>query len=376
MNKLKQLFAGGAALTFMSSVAHAEYGLNMPVGVTETSRQVYDLHMLILWVCVAIGVVVFGAMIYSMIYHRKSRGYVAAQFHESMTAELVWTIIPFIILIVMAIPATKVLVDMHDATEADMTVKITGYQWKWQYEYIGEDVSFFSKLDAKSNEARMVGSDIDPATVENYLLNVDHPLVIPAGKKIRFLLTSADVIHSWWIPDFGWKKDAIPGFINEAWTVVDEPGVYRGQCAELCGRDHGFMPIVVEVKSEADYAAWLAAQKGAAATAKLAAIEDLDPRELKQKGKKVYRANCVACHQKKGEGIPGVFPAITGGAIATGDINNHINMVMNGKTGTAMAGFKDQLSDVELAAVITYQRNSLGNKVGDAVQPAAIAALR
>ena len=376
MNKLKQLFATGAVLAFMSGAAQAEYGLNMPVGVTETSRQVYDLHMLILWVCVAIGVVVFGAMIYSMIYHRKSRGAVASQFHESMTAELVWTVVPFVILIVMAIPATTVLIDMHDTSEADMTVKVTGYQWKWRYEYIGEDVSFFSSLDAASNEARQVGSDIDPATIENYLLDVDHPLVLPVGKKVRILLTAADVIHSWWVPDFGWKKDAIPGFINEAWVKVDEPGTYRGQCAELCGRDHGFMPIVVVVKSVADYEVWLAEQKGAAASAKLAAIEDLDPRELKQKGKKVYRANCVACHQKKGEGIPDVFPAITGSAIATGDINNHINMVMNGKTGTAMAGFKDQLTDVELAAVITYQRNSLGNKMRDAVQPAQIAALR
>ena len=376
MNKLKQLFATGAVLAFMSGAAQAEYGLNMPVGVTETSRQVYDLHMLILWVCVAIGVVVFGAMIYSMIYHRKSRGAVASQFHESMTAELVWTVVPFVILIVMAIPATTVLIDMHDTSEADMTVKVTGYQWKWRYEYIGEDVSFFSSLDAASNEARQVGSDIDPATIENYLLDVDHPLVLPVGKKVRILLTAADVIHSWWVPDFGWKKDAIPGFINEAWVKVDEPGTYRGQCAELCGRDHGFMPIVVVVKSVADYEVWLAEQKGAAASAKLAAIEDLDPRELKQKGKKVYRANCVACHQKKGEGIPDAFPAITGSAIATGDINNHINMVMNGKTGTAMAGFKDQLTDVELAAVITYQRNSLGNKMRDAVQPAQIAALR
>lgn len=376
MNKLKQIFASVAALTLMSGVAHAEYGLNMPVGVTETSRQVYDLHMLILWVCVAIGVVVFGAMIYSMVYHRKSQGAVASQFHESMTAELVWTVIPFIILVVMAIPATKVLIEMHDSSEADMTVKITGYQWKWHYEYIGEDLDFFSSLDAASNEARQVGSGIDPSTVADYLLNVDHPLVIPVGKKVRFLLTAEDVIHAWWVPDFGWKKDAIPGLINEAWVIVDEPGVYRGQCAELCGRDHGFMPIVVEVKSEADYATWLVAQKVAKQVAKLAAIEDLDPRELKRAGKKVYRANCIACHQKKGEGLPGVFPAINGSAVATGDINKHIDIVMNGKKGTTMAAYKDQLTDLELAAVVTYQRNSLGNKVGDAVQPAEIAALR
>lgn len=376
MNKLKQLCAGGAALTFMSSIARADYGLNLPVGVTETSRQVYDLHMLILWVCVVIGVIVFGAMIYSMIYHRKSRGAVASQFHESMTAELVWTVIPFIILIVMAIPATTVLIDMHDSSEADLQIKVTGYQWKWRYEYIGEDVDFFSTLDAASNEARQVGSDIDPATVDNYLLNVDHPLVIPVGKKVGFLLTASDVIHSWWVPDFGWKKDAIPGFINEAWVKVDEPGVYRGQCAELCGRDHGFMPIVVEVKSEADYATWLAEQKVGSAAEKTAVIEEIDPLELKNIGKKVYTANCVACHLQKGEGVAGVFPAITGSAIATGDINQHIDLVMNGKPGTAMAAFKDQLNDTELAAVITYQRNSLGNKVGDAMQPIDIAALR
>lgn len=380
MNKLKQLFASGALLTFMSSVAHAEYGLNMPVGVTETSRQIYDLHMLILWVCVAIGVVVFGAMIWSMIFHRKSQGAVAAQFHESMTAELVWTVVPFIILIVMAIPATKVLIDMHDASEADMSIKITGYQWKWRYEYIGEDVDFFSSLDAASNAARQVGSDIDPSTVDNYLLNVDHPLVIPVNTKVRFLLTASDVIHAWWVPDFGWKKDAIPGFINEAWVKVDEPGVYRGQCAELCGRDHGFMPIVVEVKSEADYAVWLAAQKGeeviAAVANELAISEAVTTDDLMKKGEAVYQSNCVACHQAKGEGIAGVFPAITGGVISTGPIEQHIDRVINGKAGTAMAAFKDQLTDIELAAVITYQRNALGNKVGDSVQPSAIAALR
>lgn len=380
MNKLKQLFASGALLTFMSSVAHAEYGLNMPVGVTETSRQIYDLHMLILWVCVAIGVVVFGAMIWSMIFHRKSQGAVAAQFHESMTAELVWTVVPFIILIVMAIPATKVLIDMHDASEADMSIKITGYQWKWRYEYMGEDVDFFSSLDAASNKARQVGSDIDPSTVDNYLLNVDHPLVIPVNTKVRFLLTASDVIHSWWVPDFGWKKDAIPGYINEAWVKVDEPGVYRGQCAELCGRDHGFMPIVVEVKSEADYAVWLAAQKGeevvAAVANKVAISKVANTDDLMKKGEAVYQSNCVACHQAKGEGILGVFPAITGGVITTGPIEQHIDRAMNGKAGTAMMAYKDQLTDVELAAVITYQRNALGNKVGDSVQPSAIAALR
>ena len=376
MIKLKQLFAGGLVLTFLSSVAQAEYGLNLPLGVTETSKQVYDLHMLILWVCVVIGVIVFGAMIYSMIYHRKSRGAVASQFHESMTAEIIWTVIPFVILIVMAVPATKVLIEMHDTSEADMKIKVTGYQWKWRYEYIGEGVDFFSTLDAASNEARKLGSDIDPSTVENYLLNVDNPLVIPAGKKVGFLLTASDVIHSWWVPDFGWKKDAIPGFVNEAWVKVDEPGVYRGQCAELCGRDHGFMPIVVEVKSQADYETWLAEQKTGVAVAQVDVLKEFDSAELNSKGKDIYNANCVACHQQNGQGVPGVFPAITGSTIATGDINQHIDMIMNGKAGTAMAAFKEQLNDVELAAVVTYQRNSLGNNVGDVVQPTAIAALR
>lgn len=428
MNKPKQLFASGVLLTLMSNVAHAEFGLNLTKGVTDTSLQIYDLHMLILWICVAIGVLVFGAMIYSMIYHRKSKGAVAAQFHESVAAELAWTIIPFVILIAMVIPATTVLIDMHDASESDISIKVTGYQWKWHYEYIGEDVSFYSSLDAKSNEARQVGSDIDPASVEDYLLNVDHPLVIPAGKKVRFLLTAGDVIHSWWVPAFGWKKDAVPGFINEAWANVNEPGIYRGQCAELCGRDHGFMPIVVEVKTAEDYAVWLAEQKGetpttaavakaetavataveateTAITAVVAAAETVvaDAVATTEKavaevvatteaavieavanvsavaqvsGADVYATQCAACHLATGSGVPGVFPAITGSPVATGPADAHIKIVMNGKVGTAMAAFKDRLSDAELAAVITYERNSLGNSVGDEVLPSAIAALR
>ena len=255
-------FTALATLTGILAAAPAfASGLNMTEGVTETSKAVYDLHMIILWVCVVIGVIVFGAMGYSMYAHRKSRGVTPATFHESTKMEIVWTVVPFVILIGMAIPSTKVLVDMHDVSDPDLTIKVVGYQWKWEYEYIEDGVRFFSTLDAASNRARQLNSGVDPATVDNYLLDVDKPLVIPAGKKVRFLLTANDVIHSWWVPEFGWKKDAIPGFINEAWTRVDEPGVYRGQCAELCGRDHGFMPIVVEVKSEADYRAWLAAAK-------------------------------------------------------------------------------------------------------------------
>jgi len=376
VDKLKQLFAFSTLLVCLPGAAHAEYALNLPFGVTETSQAVYGLHMKILWVCVAIACIVFGAMIWSMVFHRKSQGAVAKQFHESLLAELLWTIIPIIILVIMAIPATKVLIDMHDSSEADMSIKVTGYQWKWRYQYIDEDIDFFSSLDDASNAARQVGSNIDPATVDHYLLNVDHPLVIPVGKKVRFLLTASDVIHSWWVPEFGWKKDAIPGYINEAWAKVDTVGTYRGQCAELCGRDHGFMPIVVEVKSAEDYAAWVQAQKIEVVATKQVVAETLDPKELKHKGKKVYRANCAVCHQAKGEGVPGIFPAITGSALVTGDLSQHISVVMNGKFGTAMAAFKDQLSDLELAAVITYQRNSLGNKVGDIAQPADIAALR
>jgi cytochrome c oxidase subunit 2 len=245
-----------------SGAASADLALNMPYGVTETSQNVYQLHMIILWICVAIGVGVFGAMFYSIYHHRKSKGAKAAQFHESTTVEVVWTVIPFLILVGMAIPSTITLIKMYDASEEDMTVKVTGYQWKWHYDYVDEGVGFFSSLDPDSNLARQVGSGIDPKSVDNYLLNVDNPLVLPAGKKVRFVITANDVIHAWWVPEFGWKRDAIPGFINEAWTKVDEPGVYRGQCAELCGRDHGFMPIVVEVKSQSEYEKWLAERKG------------------------------------------------------------------------------------------------------------------
>jgi cytochrome c oxidase subunit 2 len=236
----------------------------MTEGATKTSKDVYDLHMLILWVCVVIGIVVFGAMFYSIYYHRKSRGVTPATFHESTTVELLWTTIPLVILIAMAIPAAKTLIEMEDTRNADLTIKVTGYQWKWHYDYLGQNVSFFSTLDAKSNEARQLGSGIDVRTVPNYLLDVDNRLVLPVGKKIRFLITANDVIHSWWVPALGWKKDGIPGFINETWTNIDTPGVYRGQCAELCGRDHGFMPIVVEAMEAGAYQQWLAAHQSTA----------------------------------------------------------------------------------------------------------------
>ncbi|PWG61948.1 cytochrome c oxidase subunit II [Sediminicurvatus halobius] len=255
--------AAALVLLVAAMPAWADFGLlNMTEGVTESSRQIYDLHMRIFWITVVIGLVVFGAMFYSMFRHRKSRGVKPAQFHHSTAVEIVWTVIPLIILVSMAVPATRVLIDLEDTSDAEMTVKVTGYQWFWGYEYMGEDVQFFSRLDEASNRARQLGSGIDPSSVDNYLQNVDRRLVLPVDTKIRFLITAEDVIHSWWVPDLGWKKDAIPGFVNQTWTVIDEPGVYRGRCAELCGRDHGFMPVVVEAVAQDEYEQWLAGQRG------------------------------------------------------------------------------------------------------------------
>lgn len=247
-----------ATMSLYSSASLALQPYNMPVGVTDISENVFGLHMLIFWVCVAIGIVVFGVMLISIVKHRKSAGHQAAQFHESTRVEIIWTVIPFAILIGMAIPASQTLIAMEDSgTDADMTIKITGYQWKWEYEYLGEDVSFYSNLSTPREQI-----ENQAGKTENYLLEVDNPLVLPVGKKVRFLLTSNDVIHAWWVPDLAVKKDAVPGFINEMWTRINEPGTYRGQCAELCGRDHGFMPVVVEALPEEEYEAWLASQKG------------------------------------------------------------------------------------------------------------------
>jgi len=368
----------GGGLMLLAGQAAADYALNMTPGATAISHEIYDLHMLIFWICVAIGAVVFGVMFISMLKHRKSQGAVAAQFHESTTVEIIWTVIPFVILIVMAIPATKTLLAMENTRDSDLTIKITGYQWKWRYDYMGgkpeyEDnkFGFFSVLatprDQIENKAEKG---------EHYLLEVDHPVVVPVGKKIRFLVTGNDVIHSWWVPALGVKTDGIPGFINQSWAKIDAPGIYRGQCAELCGKDHGFMPIVIEAKSEADYQSWVAEQKATA----LAAAEDPNKvwtkEELIAKGEQVYTANCAACHQPTGEGIPGTFPALKGSKIATGPVADHLNRVINGKPGTAMAAFGPQLSDSEIAAVITYERNSWGNNTGDAVQPSQVKAAR
>jgi cytochrome c oxidase subunit 2 len=264
MKLVKRAFAAGTVLLLGTGPAMAAWSdLNLRVGVTELSREIYDLHMLILWICVAIAVAVFGVMIYSIATFRKSKGAVPATFDHNTKAEVIWTVIPVMILVGMAIPAAKTLVKIDDMRDSDLTIKVTGYQWKWQYEYVDQGVSFYSTLARSSDEARQLDSGIDPRSVEHYLLDVDNPLVVPQGKKVRVLVTASDVIHSWWVPDFGMKKDAIPGYINELWFRAEEPGVYRGQCAELCGRDHGFMPIVVVVKPQDEYEAWLAEQKAA-----------------------------------------------------------------------------------------------------------------
>ena len=369
--KRKLMALNTGLLALGSTTASAEYGLNLQRGVTPISQEAYDLHMLIFWICVAIAVVVFGVMFISILRHRKSKGAVASQFHESTAVEILWTIIPFLILVGMAIPATKALVAMEDTSNSDLTIKVTGYQWKWGYDYIDDGVSFLSTL---STPKEQIFNQAEKG--EHYLLEVDNPLVVPVNKKVRLLITSSDVIHAWWVPELGMKKDAIPGFVNEMWIKVDTEGTYRGQCAELCGKDHGFMPIVVVAKNEADYGQWLVAQKSASDADAAAANKQWSQSDLMARGEKVYNANCAACHQANGEGVPGVFPAMKGSAIATGPIDGHLQMVLNGKSGTAMAAFGGQLNDIDIAAVVTYERNAWGNDSGDLVQPSEVKAAR
>ena len=362
-------------LLFTPQLAFAEFGLNLPEGVTSVSRNIYGLHMKIFWVCVVIALLVFGAMIWSMVFHRKSKGAVASNFHESTKIELAWTIIPLIILIALAIPATRVMVDLEKTDEADMTVKITGYQWKWQYEYLENDVSFFSSLSEKNRKE--MADPVARANAENYLLEVDNPLVLPVGKKIRFLMTSNDVIHSWWMRDFGVKQDANPGYINDAWATIEKPGTYRGQCTELCGKDHGFMPVVVIAKPQAEYDVWVAEQEAKQKAAAAASAGTKSKEELMVQGQKVYSANCAACHGATGAGVPGVFPAITGSAVVNNpDTASHIDIGLNGVAGSAMQAFGKQLNDGDLASVLTYQRNAMGNSTGDLIQPSDIKAAR
>ena len=363
------------SLASLSGSASAAWELNLPVGVTPLSAIVYDLHMLILWICVLIGVVVFGVMFYSIVYHRKSRGHEAAHFHHSAFAEIAWTIIPCVILVGMAIPSTTTLIEMEDTSDPDMTLKVTGYQWKWRYDYLEDGVTFYSNLAPESRRAIYeVGGPQERA--EKYLLEVDNPVVLPTDRKVRILLTADDVIHAWWVPELGQKKDAIPGFVNEIWTRIEKPGTYRGQCAELCGKDHGFMPIVVIAKPEEEYRAWVEEQKQAQAEARTAALREWTRPELMAKGEAVYASACAGCHQLDGGGVPHHIAAIAGSDVATGDLDQHLKVVLEGRAGTTMRAFGTELDDVELAALMTYQRNAFGNATGDLVQPATVAVAR
>lgn len=374
--RLFQSIAKISALTlgiFSPLALSQESALNMTQGVTEISNTVYNLHMTILYICVAIALIVFSIMFWSLYRHRKSKGAISASFHESTTIEIIWTAIPIIILIVMAIPSTQALIIMEDTEKADLTIQITGSQWKWHYRYFDHDLGFYSRLATSQAE-------INNETVKqpNYLKDVDNPLVLPTDKKIRFLITADDVIHSWWVPDFAVKKDANPGFINEAWTKIDEQGIYRGQCAELCGKDHGFMPIVVKAVPPAQFDDWLAQQQiivqQQLQAEQLSLTQTLDMAEMMKLGEQVYNKACAACHQANGEGIPGAFPALKGSPIALGEVNKHIEIVLLGVAGTAMGAFSNQLSKKEIAAVVTFERNAWGNDTGDVVQPAQVEA--
>ncbi len=348
--------------------------LNLTEGVTPTSKKVYDLHMTILYIVTAIGVAVFAVMCWSIFHHRKSRGAVPAKFHHSTFAEVTWTIIPILILVAMAVPATKTLIFMEQTGDSDMTIKVTGYQWKWKYDYLEEDISFFSTLAQDSNEARQRDAALRPEEVDNYLLEVDNPVVVPINTKIRILTTAADVNHAWWVPDLGWKRDAIPGFINDNWTYIEKAGTYRGQCAELCGKDHGFMPIVLKAVPQEEYVAWVKEMKGEAVADAADAVREWNMDELVAKGQEVYNKNCGACHMAAGEGVPGMFPALAGSAIANGPAEEFATQILNGKN--LMPPFKDQLNDAEIAAAMTFVRNSWNNTAQDSIQPIAVGAVR
>jgi cytochrome c oxidase subunit 2 len=359
-----------AGLVALPGQAWAFPEWNFQPPVTTIADQIIGLHEYIFWICVVIFVGVFGVMFYSLFKHRKSVGHQAAQFHENTLVEVVWTVIPFLILLFMAYPATKTILAMHDTASPDMTIKVTGYQWKWNYDYVQDGFGFYSNLSTP--HAQIV--NLAPKG-DHYLLEVDNPMVVPAGAKVRLLITAGDVIHSWWVPAFGVKQDAIPGFVRDTWFRADKPGIYRGQCA----KEHGFMPIVVEVKSKDDYATWLGEQKGKLAAAADDPAKVWDLKDLVARGEKVFAANCSACHQPSGKGVPGAFPALDGSKVVTGPKDAQIHTVLEGvvRDGkpTAMVSWKG-LSDTDLASVITYTRNSWGNHTGEAIQPSEIKVAR
>ena len=392
LKHLRALVAFTATL-LLAVCARADYHVDILPPVTPVSREIYDLHFGILWVCVAIFIVVFGAMFWSVFKHRRSQGAKASQFHENTTIEVIWTIIPFVILIGMAYPATQTVLKMKDASNADISIKVTGYQWKWEYDYQQDGVKFLSNLATPRDQIDEREKPGAPKN-ENYLLEVDNPMVVPVGKKVRLLITSNDVIHGWYVPQVGINQYGIPGFIKDAWFTIEKAGTYRGQCSQICGKEHAYMPIVVVAKPQAEYDAWVKEAKAkmpaavpppaaAEAPAQVAAAPTpaADPKkkwtmdELKASGEKLYAANCSACHQPTGKGMPPAFPALDGSKVATGPKAGHVAIVLKGKPGTAMASFA-QLADADLAAIITFERNAWGNKTGEAIQPAEIAAAR
>jgi cytochrome c oxidase subunit 2 len=351
---------------------------NLQPAASKMAEDIHWLHEFITIVCVVIFVGVFSFMFYSVYAHRKSVGHKAAQFHESTTVEILWTVIPTIILIVIALPVTKLVVAQKDTSNPDLTIKVTGYQWKWGYDYIkgeGEGIHFISTLSTPRDQI-----ENRAPKGEHYLLEVDNEMVVPVGKKVRMLTTAGDVIHSWWVPALGAKQDAIPGFIRDLWFKADKTGTFRSQCVELCGKDHGFMPIVVRVVSQADYTKWVSEKKQAATAAQVDPNKQFTLDELKAHGEKVYAANCVACHQATGKGTPPAFPPLDGSKLVTGPKDKQIDTVLNGvvkdNKPTAMAAFGKQLNDLDIAAVVTYTRNNWGNKVGDLVQPSEVKAQR
>ncbi|PCJ18862.1 MAG: cytochrome c oxidase subunit II [Gammaproteobacteria bacterium] len=371
--KKRRFPAAALALSTLSTGAIADpssrWQTNLSPGVTELGQEVFDLHMLVVWICVAISVAVFGVLLYVLINHTKASGRTPATFHESTVVELMWTIVPALILIAIAVPATNTLIKLYDSSDSDVDILVTGYQWKWKYEYLskdgGETFSFLSILSTPADQFE-IGATAEKG--ENYLLEVDEPLVIPVNKKVRFLVTSADVLHAWWVPALSVKRDAVPGYINDAWTIPQKEGIYRGQCAELCGKDHGFMPIVVKVVSEKEYEEWVASKLSSSK----ADLTEKSLDELVASGEALYNKNCSGCHAVNGTGIPGVFPALKGSSIALGDVNAHIDVVVNGAPGTAMSAYGAQIKPDELAAIITYERNAWGNNTGDAVQASDI----
>lgn len=374
MNKTAWSRLTGLVFVAWSGLALAAWEFDFQNPATKAAQTVIDLHDLMMIIIVVIFVGVFAVMFYSVFAHRKSRGHQAAQFHDNTMVEIAWTVVPLLILVAMAWPATKAVLNMRDTSQADITIKATGYQWKWGYDYLkgeGEGIRFLSLMSTPAEQIR--GS---AAKGGNYLLEVDRHVVVPVGKKIRVLTTATDVIHSWWVPALAVKQDAIPGYVRDTWFKAEKEGIYRGQCAELCGKDHAYMPIVVEVVSAEKYAQWVGEQKKLMAAAADEGGKTYSLDELKSRGEKVYAANCVACHQANGKGLPPAFPALDGSKMATGPKAAHIDIVLKGKPNTAMAAYGGQLGDGDIAAVVTYERNAWGNKTGDVVQPADIKAAR